>query len=122
MIVPPSILGCFADGQADELTLHNLSNGFFHCVETALAMLEDKITHLGTGYTHYWYISAAYGLINSKASSGNGTGQEQQAIERVARQYFKVRASQEDLPKAKEKMLLGRFSKVRRQLLTLLGY
>jgi hypothetical protein len=81
-------------------------------------MLEDKITYLGTGYTHYWYISAAYGLISSKTSTGNPTAQKQQAIDRVARQYFKVRASQEDLPRAKEKMLFSRVSKVRRQFLT----
>jgi hypothetical protein len=78
-------------------------------------MLEDKITLLGTGYTHYWYISAAYGLITSKLSPGNATAQKQQAIDRVARQYFKVRASQEGLPQAKEKMLLSRVTKVIRR-------
>jgi hypothetical protein len=85
-------------------------------------MLEEKITHLGTGYTHYWYISAAYGLIASNSSSGNPTAWKQQAIDRVARQYFKVRASQDDLPKAKEKILLGRVSKVRREFLTQLEH
>jgi hypothetical protein len=91
-----------------------LSSGFLQHVESALAMLEDKITRLGTGYTHYWYISAAYGLITSKLPSGGTTSQKQQAIDRVARQYFKVRASQEHLPQAKEKMLRGRVNKVRR--------
>jgi hypothetical protein len=80
-------------------------------------MLEEKITHLGTGYTHYWYISAAYGLITPNSSSANPTARKQQAIDRVARQYFKVRASQEDLPQAKDKMLLSRVSKVRKEFL-----
>jgi hypothetical protein len=103
-----------ANTQADELTLHNLSNSFLRYVESALIMLEDEITHLGTSYTHYWYISTAYGLVTSKLSSGNATVPKQQAINKVARQYFKVRASQEGLPQAKEKMLLSRVSKIRR--------
>lgn len=103
----------------DELALHSLSNSFLQYVESALAMLEDKITHLGTGYTHYWYISAAYDLVTSKLLPGNAVVQKQQAIDRVARQYFKVRASQEDLPQAKEKFRLGRGSKVRRQAFAL---
>ena len=74
-------------------------------METALAMLEDKITRLGTGYTHYWYISAAYGLVQSKSSQGSPATQKQEAVDRLSRQYYKVLASQEDLSKAKENML-----------------
>jgi hypothetical protein len=101
-----------ADTKIDELVLHSLSNSFFHYIQDALILLEEKITRLGTGYTHYWYISAAYGLIQLDKTPGNPTAQKQQAIDRVARQYFKVRASQEDLSKAKEKLLLGRLGKV----------
>jgi hypothetical protein len=106
------VQGRFADTNVDELMLHSLSNSFFQCIQDALMLLEGKITRLGTGYTHYWYISAAYGLIHLDKTPGNPTAQKQQAIDRVARQYFKVRASQEDLPKAKEKLLLSRLAKV----------
>ena len=106
-----------ANERVDELVLHNLSNGFFQYVEDALVLLEDKITRLGTGYTHYWYISAAYGLIRSEKTPGNATLQKQQAIDRVARQYFKVRASQEDLSVARERLLLTRSTKVRVRVL-----
>jgi hypothetical protein len=68
-------------------------------------MLEDRITRLGTGYTHYWYISAACAFLRSALSPEESTAQKQQAIDRVARQYYRVLASQEDLLKAKEKII-----------------
>ena len=95
----------FADVATDDIFLHSLSNGFLQYIETALAMLEDKITRLGTGYTHYWYISAAYGLVQSNISQGNPAMQKQQAVDRLSRQYYKILAAQEDLSKAKENML-----------------
>ena len=94
-----------ANIRTDDIFLHSLSNGFLHYIETALAMLEDKITRLGTGYTHYWYICAAYGLVQSNTSQGNPDIQKQKAVDRLSRQYYKVLASQEDLSKAKENML-----------------
>ena len=89
-----------------------MSNSYFQYIENALVMLEEKITRLGTGYTNFWYISAAFGLVLSKASPGNAATQKQQAIDRVARQYYKVLASQEDIFSAKERMLLHRPTKV----------
>lgn len=68
-------------------------------------MLEDRITQLGTGYTHYWYISAGCALLRSASSPDTSTVENQQAIDRVARQYYRILASQEDIHIAKEKVI-----------------
>jgi hypothetical protein len=89
--------------KTDDLFLN--SNTSIQYVENALSMLQDRITRLGTGYTHYWYISAAYALLRSEMSPKQSTTQKQEAIDRVARQYYRVLASQEDFLKAKEKVI-----------------
>ena len=89
-----------------------MSSNYLHYIENALLMLEEKITRLGTGYTNFWYISAAFGLVLSKVSPESAAAQKQQAIDRVARQYYKVLASQEDIFSAKERMLLHQPIKV----------
>ncbi|KAJ6161236.1 hypothetical protein N7470_004632 [Penicillium chermesinum] len=68
-------------------------------------MLEDRIIQLGTGYTHYWYISAGCALLRSASSPDSSLVENQQAIDRVARQYYRVLASQDDIHLAKEKVL-----------------
>ncbi|CAI7569283.1 unnamed protein product [Penicillium pancosmium] len=55
------------------------------------------ITRLGTDFTRYWYISAGRSLLNSARDPSDETRQKQQAIEHVARQYHRIRGSQEDL-------------------------
>jgi hypothetical protein len=75
-------------------------------------MLEQRITRLGTGYTHYWYISAARSLLRSAIQPEKLMEQKQQAIDGVARQYYRVLASQEDFVKAKESILPAGISKV----------
>lgn len=71
-------------------------------------MLEHRITLHGTGYTHYWYISAACALLRTKlAASSSTTLQEQQAIDRVSKQYYRVLGGQEDILKAKKSLLMG---------------
>ena len=96
----------------DELFLRSNNNNFIQYIEDTLSMLEDRITRLGTGYTHYWYISAACGLLRSTIKPSEAIVQKQQAIDRVARQYYRILASQEDFLKAKEKILPARLSKV----------
>ena len=61
------------------------------------------------------YISAALGLLRSAMQPSESRVQKQQAIDRVARQYYRILASQEDFSKAKEKILPPRLSKVRRR-------
>lgn len=65
-------------------------------------MLEQRIVRLGTGYTHYWYMSAACSLVRTVIFPNVSAGQKEQAIDRVARQYYHVLQSQEDFVKAKE--------------------
>lgn len=73
-------------------------------MEDALDLLEGRITRLGTGYTHYWYISAALSLVQSTIMPNKLTTQKQQAVERVALQYQRILELQEDFMKAKEKL------------------
>lgn len=108
-MVPPTILTC----STDDLFLDSQSNTFIQYMENALFMLEDRITRLGTGYTHYWYISAACSLLRSAMRPEDSSAQKQQAIDRVARQYFRIFASQEDFLKAKEIVFPAGISKVR---------
>ncbi|KAJ5198622.1 uncharacterized protein N7498_007739 [Penicillium cinerascens] len=79
---------------------------FIRYLEDALTLFEDRITRLGTDFTRHWYISAARSLLRSVVDPSDATTQEQQAIEHVARQYYRVRASQEDMHSAKEKLNL----------------
>jgi hypothetical protein len=76
-------------------------------------MLSDRIALLGTGYTHYWYISASFALLKSAMLPDESSIQKQHAIDRVARQYSLVLKSQEEFVKAKEKVLPVRLNKAR---------
>lgn len=77
---------------------------FIRYLEDSLILFEDRITRIGTDFTRYWYISAARALLRSIVDPTDATMQEQQAIEHVARQYYRIRASQEDLHSAKDKV------------------
>ena len=85
----------------DEMLLQRLGNGLHHDVEAALERLGDGITLLGTGYTHYWYLSAAYGLLKSRETSAEVQAERKAAVDRVIKQYYKVLASQEDITTSK---------------------
>lgn len=98
--------------RTDDLFLDSQSNTFIQYMENALFMLEDRIKRLGTGYTHYWYISAACSLLRSAMRPDESSVQKQQAIDRVARQYFRVFNSQEVFQKARESILPAGFGKV----------
>ncbi|PWY69008.1 hypothetical protein BO94DRAFT_590587 [Aspergillus sclerotioniger CBS 115572] len=78
------------------------SNTLLQYVNSALDLLSQRITRLGTGYTHYWYISAAYTFLQLVLSPTDQSGRKEEAIERVVRQYHRILAHQEDLHKAKE--------------------
>lgn len=80
---------------------------FIRYLEDALTLFEDRITRIGTDFTRHWYISAALSLLRSLVDPSDATRQEQQAIEHVARQYYRIRASQEDMHSAKEKVCLS---------------
>lgn len=71
-----------------------------------MTLFEERITRLGTDFTRHWYISAARSLLRSVVDPSDATTEEQQAIEHVARQYYRIRASQEDLHSAKEKVFV----------------
>ena len=93
--------------RTDNLVLSSNSGIFIRYAEDALAMLEHRIALHGTGYTHYWYISAACALLKAKLASSETTLQKQQAIDRVSKQYYRVLGGQEDFAQAKKDLLIG---------------
>ncbi|PYI11245.1 hypothetical protein BO78DRAFT_382551 [Aspergillus sclerotiicarbonarius CBS 121057] len=86
----------------NNLILGSNSNTLLQYVNSALDLLSQRITRLGTGYTHYWYISAAYTFLQLVLSPTDQSARKEEAIERVVRQYHRILAHQEDLHKAKE--------------------
>lgn len=92
--------------------MNSNKNIFIQYIEDALILLGDRISLLGTGYTHYWYISAGCSLVRSAISPGASTLHKQLAIERLTKQYYRVLASQEEFPEAKEKVVPASFRSV----------
>ena len=81
-------------------TVIRSSFSFSPLLDTALAMLEEKIMRLGVGFQEYWFSSAAYSLVRSISSAGHSSSQELQAIDRFTRVYYRIIAFQENLSKA----------------------
>ncbi|OGM49892.1 hypothetical protein ABOM_001524 [Aspergillus bombycis] len=81
-------------------------------IQNALSMLEDSITCLGTGYTYHWYISAAISFLRSQSQPTKSSTLKQEAINQVVRQYYRVLASQEQFPRAKEKIYSSQLRQV----------
>ncbi|OQE18755.1 hypothetical protein PENSTE_c017G03406 [Penicillium steckii] len=79
---------------------------FIKYLDNCLVVFQDRITRLGTDFTRFWYISAARSLLYSTLNPSNETREKQQAIELVARQYYRIRGSQDDLISVKEQLNL----------------
>ena len=79
------------------MLLQRLGNSLQGNVEIVLARLGENITQLGTGFTHYWYISAANGLLRSGSPLANPQVEQKIAVDQVIKQYYKVLATQEDV-------------------------
>jgi hypothetical protein len=79
------------------MLLQRLGNSLQGNVEVVLARLGENITQLGTGFTHYWYISAANGLLKSRLPLANVQVEQKIAVDQVIKQYYKVLATQEDV-------------------------
>ncbi|KAJ5083652.1 hypothetical protein N7456_013079 [Penicillium angulare] len=90
---------------SDDVLLSSNTPIFFEYIEKALALLEDRIVQLGTGYTHHWYISAGRALLKLTCAPEQSAQEGEQAVDRVARQYYRVMASQVDIELAKEKII-----------------
>ncbi|BAE65641.1 unnamed protein product [Aspergillus oryzae RIB40] len=84
-------------------------NALLQYIQNALTMLEDSITYLGTGFTYHWYISAAISFLRSQSQPAKPSALKQEAINQVVRQYYRVLASQEQFPRAKERIYSSRF-------------
>lgn len=87
-------------------------NALLQYIQNALTMLEDSITYLGTGFTYHWYISAAISFLRSQSQPAKPSALKQEAINQVVRQYYRVLASQEQFPRAKERIYSSRFRQV----------
>lgn len=79
------------------MLLRRLGNSLQGDVKVVLARLGENITQLGTGFTHYWYISAANGLLKSGSPLANVQVEQKIAVDQVIKQYYKVLATQEDV-------------------------
>lgn len=77
--------------------LQNIGSNCETHVEQVLSILDERITQLGTGYTHFWYVSAAYGLLRTSQDPSRAEGEGQRAVDRVTKQYYKVLASQDEV-------------------------
>ncbi len=69
---------------------------FFPLIEKALSMLVDKVICLDGGYKNYLFVSIAYGLLQTQEWPSQSHRQKYEAIERVTRLYYTVRASRGD--------------------------
>ncbi|PWY78371.1 hypothetical protein BO70DRAFT_388176 [Aspergillus heteromorphus CBS 117.55] len=86
----------------NNILLGSNSTTILQYIETSLDLISDRITRHGTGYTNYWYISAAYAFLQCVLYPTGQTARKEEAIDRIIRQYHRILASQEDLHKAKE--------------------
>jgi Fungal specific transcription factor domain len=87
---------------AGNLILNSNSAMLIQYVEESLVMLETKITQHGTGYTYYWYISAASALLRAMLVPEEASREKEEAISRVTRQYYRILAWQEEPVKARD--------------------
>ena len=74
-------------------------------LEDVLGMLEQRITQHGTGYTYYWYISAASAFLRSVLFPSESTREKEGAINGVTRQYCRILDAQEDIDSAKDMIM-----------------
>ncbi|KAJ5913647.1 hypothetical protein N7504_002530 [Penicillium tannophilum] len=89
----------------NDILLSSNTSVFIDYIEKALSMLEDRIVQIGTGYTHHWYISAGRALLRLTLSLDQSLHESGQAVDRVARQYYRVMSSQVEIEIAKEKII-----------------
>ncbi|CRG91279.1 Mediator of RNA polymerase II transcription subunit 12-like protein [Talaromyces islandicus] len=74
-------------------------------LDRVLVMLEDRISYLGTGYTHYWYICAACALLRSILDPADSKVQMEEAIGKLTRQYHRTLAGQEETRQAERNLI-----------------
>ena len=73
-----------------------MRRSFPQILEKALDMLEVRPVLLGKGENSYWFIVAAYGLVQAKIASADPNTEIQPARDRILRLYNKIHASQEN--------------------------
>ncbi|EEA29090.1 hypothetical protein TMatcc_002537 [Talaromyces marneffei ATCC 18224] len=89
----------------NNLFINSNSAVLIQYLEDVIGMLEQRITQHGTGYTYYWYISAASAFLQSVLLPSESTKEKEEAINRVTKQYYRVLESQEDIGKAKDMIM-----------------
>lgn len=90
---------------ADNVFMNSNSAMLIQYLEDVLGMLEQRIAQHGTGYTYYWYISAASAFLRSVLVPSESTREKEEAINRVTRQYCRVLELQEDIDRAKDMIM-----------------
>lgn len=73
-----------------------VSSVFPEILDKALRILEERAMRPGRGQHLFWFISAAYSLVQSKITPEHSDVCKLQATERVAKLYYKMLAFRED--------------------------
>ncbi|MCJ1471984.1 hypothetical protein MMC13_000628 [Lambiella insularis] len=79
----------------NDLFLQSMRLSFSQLLEEAIAMLEAKVLRYGKEDISYWFIAAAYALVQSKNSSEETSTYVQSARDRIAKLYRNVLCLQE---------------------------
>jgi hypothetical protein len=62
----------------------------FPLLDSAILMLEERVTRFERGYKNYLFISTAYGLLLSQECPEQSDNQKYEAIVRATRLYCKI--------------------------------
>lgn len=89
----------------DDSFMNSNSAMLIQYLEDVLGMLEQRITQHGTGYTYYWYISAASAFLRSVLVPVESTREKEGAINKVTRQYCRILEAQQDIDIAKDMII-----------------
>jgi Fungal Zn(2)-Cys(6) binuclear cluster domain/Fungal specific transcription factor domain len=77
--------------------LRNLVPLAINSVEQALSLIQDTVMRLGQGFKEYWYLSAAFSVLQLRDPDRTNVDQKQAAVDRIAANYYRVLGSQEDM-------------------------
>jgi hypothetical protein len=82
---------------------------FLQSMNDALDLLQQSIMRVRAGFKDYWFVSAAYTLLQLRSSTDKQLKKERQqaAWEKVRVLYYRVLASQKNLAAEKSALTVG---------------
>jgi hypothetical protein len=88
---------CTSKAFEESNLLKNLIPSAINTVEQALSLVQEGVMRIGQGFKEYWYLSAAFSVLQKRNPIPSNISQEQAAVDRIASIYYRVLGSQEDL-------------------------